>query len=969
MSPRSEGIVDVAGLERALSHRTDAEVRFDKGSRSLYATDASNYRQLPIGVVVPRTVDSIAGIVSICREFGAPILPRGCGTSLAGQTCNVAVVLDTSKHLRRIVSLDAERRLATVEPGVVLDQLRKEADKFGLTFPPDPSTHEYNTLGGMLGNNSCGVHSLLAAPDSYGRTSDLVEELEILTYEGDHLTVGATSEEVYGRRIEEGGRTAEIYRALRGLVDRHANAIRQRFPDIPRRISGYNLPDLLPENGFHLARALVGTEGTCVVILRAVLRLVPNPPQRSLAVLAYPDIFLAADDVPRILEFHPIGLEAIDHHLVENMRAKHVHPREVELLPQGKAWLLVEFGAGTVEAAAGQAERMVKEIASEARSVHSSIVSDRDQQKQFWSVREAGLAVTAQEPDGRRGWPGWEDSAVGPGVLGAYLRDLQTLWDRYQVVGQLYGHFGQGCVHSRTTFDLETGTGIDRFRAFMQEAGELVVRHGGSLSGEHGDGQARAELLAVMFGEEIVGAFREFKRIWDPQGKMNPGKVVDPDGMTDHLRLKETYRPRAWTTAFSFPEDHGDFNSVTLRCVGIGKCRRTDDGLMCPSYQATLEEKFTTRGRARLLYEMAQHGGLHDEGWRSSAVRESLDLCLSCKGCKGECPVNVDMAAYKAEFLSHYYRGRPRPRPAYALGLSHRWLPIGAKVPGIVNALSHWGPTAGLMKSIAGIAPERHLPALAKAPFDRSFRRREGADRALSQRTVLLWPDTWNNFLHPEILEAAEEVLRRLGLDVILPPRTICCGRPLYDFGMLTRAKKQVRQIVTMLSREIEWGTPVVVLEPSCLSVFRDELPSLLPKDPRATQLKHDALSLPELIQKNGLPIPQWTRRALVQPHCHESAVIGLDAFRHLLREMGMDVRMLEGGCCGMAGSFGMEAKKYPVSIKIAERVVAPAIRQRDEGTVVVADGFSCREQIRDLAGTYPLHVAQVLRMAMSTRS
>jgi FAD/FMN-containing dehydrogenase/Fe-S oxidoreductase len=966
VSQRSIGDVDARALERALEGHVDGEVRFDMGSRALYATDASNYRQLPIGVVIPRTTETIERVVAICREFDAPLLSRGCGTSLAGQTCNVAVILDTSKYLRRIISLDPVRRLAMVEPGVVLDQLRDEANKHGLTFAPDPSTHEYNTLGGMIGNNSCGVHSVLAGPTSHGRTSDLVEELEILTYEGDHFTVGATDEETYRRVLQEGGRKAEIYRALKELAERHATGIRTRFPDIPRRISGYNLPDLLPEKGFHLARALVGTEGTCVVVLRAVLRLVPNPPGRSLAVLAYPDIFRAGDDTPRLLEFHPVGLEAIDDHLVEDMKAKHVHPHEVKLLPEGKAWLLVEFGAETVEAAKAQAERMVKEVTATDPQIHAKIVSDPKEQEEFWRVRQAGLAVTAQQPDGKRGWPGWEDSAISPRVIGNYLRDLQKLWDRYKIVGQLYGHFGQGCIHSRTTFDLESRAGIEAFRAFMVEAAHLVVGYGGSLSGEHGDGQARAELLGIMYGEELVGAFREFKSVWDPRGRMNPGKVVDPASMTEHLRLGETYRPHAWKTGFSYPEDKGDFNSVTLRCVGIAKCRRTGTGVMCPSYQATREEKYSTRGRARLLYEMAQHGALHSEGWKSTAVRESLDLCLSCKGCKGECPVNVDMAAYKAEFLSHYYKGRLRPRSAYALGLSYRWLPFGAAMPGVVNALAGWGPTAGVMRSMGGIARERNLPSLAKARFDKSFRRRHGSTRDLDQKTVLLWPDTWNNYLHPEILEAAEEVLERLGFDVILPRRSVCCGRPLYDFGMLGRAKKQVQRIVTMLSREIEWGTPIVVLEPSCLSVFRDELPSLLPGDPRASRLKQDAVSLTELIQQKGLSIPRLTKRVMVQPHCHESSVIGLDPLRRILEEMGTNAQLLEGGCCGMAGSFGMEARKYPVSLQIAERVVVPAIRQREEETLVVADGFSCREQIRDLAGTYPLHMAQILRMAMS---
>jgi FAD/FMN-containing dehydrogenase/Fe-S oxidoreductase len=962
MTSAARPTLDVRGMARALADRVDAEVRFDEGSRALYATDASNYRQVPIGVVIPRTVDAIVRAVAVCREFGAPVVPRGNATSLAGQCCNAAVVLDTSKYLRRIIDLDPTQRRATVEPGVVLDQLRAAARVHGLTFAPDPSTHLSNTIGGMIGNNSCGVHALMG-----GKTGENVEELEVLTYDGARFVVGATTDEQYAAILAEGGRRAEVYRQLRALRDRYAPLVRSRYPNIPRRVSGYNLPDLLPEGGFHVARALVGSEGTCVLVLRAVVRLIPDPPVRVLAVLGYPDIFRAADDVPWLLEFHPIGLEAVDQALVRNLKARGEHLDEVRRLPEGGAWLLVEFGGSTREEAEGLAQRLTGDPHLREGHVTSKVLTDPEEQRKYWLVREAGLAITSQMPDGRRGWPGWEDSAVSPAALGAYVRDLWSLWERYRLEGQLYGHFGQGCVHTNVTFDLQSREGLEQFRAFMRDAADLVLRHGGSLSGEHGDGQARGELLGRMFGPELVEAFREFKRIWDPLGRMNPGKVVDPAGMTDHLRIPETYRVRPRPTALAYPEDGDDFGKVTLRCVGIAKCRKLDGGVMCPSYMATREERYSTRGRARLLYEMAQDGAI-TEGWRSPFVRDALDLCLSCKGCKTECPVHVDMAAYKAEFLSHYYRGRLRPRAAYALGLSYRWLPLGSRVPGLVNRLAGWSPTAKLLRSAGGIAPERRLPALAPRSFRATAARRGRGPTAAFGKRVLLWTDTWNNFLHPEVLAAAEEVLTTLGYRVELAPRTVCCGRPLYDFGMLDRARRLLRGALRTLGPALEAGVQVVVLEPSCLSVFREELPRLLPGDPAAVELTRSAVSLSELVDRTDFDLPPLGREVVVQPHCHEASVLGTKSLRAVFRRLGATADVLDAGCCGMAGSFGMEAAKYPVSVTIAERGILPRLRASSEETLVVADGFSCREQISSLVGRPAVHTAEVLRMALHAR-
>ncbi|HET6615187.1 MAG TPA: FAD-binding and (Fe-S)-binding domain-containing protein, partial [Dehalococcoidia bacterium] len=665
-SPRPDGVNawsgDAFGLERALARTVRGEVRFTDGDRALYATDGSNYRQVPIGVVVPRDANDVVQAVAIARQFHAPVLGRGCGTSLAGQCCNVGLVIDMSKYMNRIVRLDASAARAVIEPGIILDSLRDAAEQHDLTFAPDPSTHSHCTLGGMIGNNSCGVHSVMG-----GKTDDNVESLEILTYDGLRMRVGKTSDAELASLAAQPGRRGEIYAKLRDLRDRYADRIRSGFPDIPRRVSGYNLPMLLPEHGFDVAKALVGSESTCVIVLEATTRLVHSPPARSLLVLGYPDVYSAADHVPTILEHHPIGLEGIDDYLVEDMTKKGLHPEDVQLLPDGRGWLLVEFGCDTKGEADDRARELMDALRRDSSPPSMKLFDDPPVEAMIWKVRESGLGATARVPGEKDTWEGWEDSAVAPENLGAYLRDLRALFERYDYACSLYGHFGQGCVHTRIDFDLATAAGIAKYRAFMEEAADLVLSHGGSLSGEHGDGQSRAELLPKMFGPELMRAFGEFKAIWDPDGKMNPGKIVDPYRIDENLRIGAHYNPPVPPTYFNYPDDDGSFARATARCVGVGDCRRLDGGVMCPSFMATREEKHSTRGRAHLLFEMLEGNPLRD-GWRDDAVHEALDLCLACKGCKHDCPVNVDMATYKAEFLSHYFAGRLRPRTAYSMG-------------------------------------------------------------------------------------------------------------------------------------------------------------------------------------------------------------------------------------------------------------------------------------------------------------
>ena len=957
-------------LPEAIADRIEGEVRFDPGSLALYATDGSNYRQTPLGVVIPRTKQDLVETIRICHEYGAPITSRGCGTSLAGQCCNTAVIIDNSKYYNQVLDIDAEKRVAKVQPGCILDALRDAAMKQGLTFGPDPSTHSHCTLGGMLGNDSCGVHSVMAAFAGTGaRIADNTEELEILTYDGLQMRVGPTSDDELDRIINEGGRRGEIYSKLRSLRDRYADQIRERFPNIPRRVSGYNLPQLLPENGFNVARALVGTEGTCVTILEATLKLIPNPGARAVLVLGYPDVYSAGDHCPEVMEHRPIGLEGIDDLLISHMKKTGIHPEDITLLPEGKGWLLVEFGGDTREEAEQKAERLMETLRGKSNPPSMKLFTDPAEAKKLWEVRESGLGATAFVPGEPSAWPGWEDSAVPPDKVGAYLRDLRALFDKFGYEPSIYGHFGQGCIHCRIPFDMETAQGLKKYRAFVDEAADLVVSYGGSLSGEHGDGQARAELLPKMFGEEIMEAFREFKAIWDPQNKMNPGKVVDAFPILSNLRLGPQYNPWNPDTHFQFPKDDGSIAKAALRCVGVGTCRRMDGGTMCPSFMVTREEMDTTRGRARLLFEMFRGETIGKNGWHDESVKKALDLCLACKGCKGDCPLHVDMATYKAEFLSHYFEGRLRPRAAYSMGLIYWWARIGSLMPGVVNFFTQTEPFASVVKGLGGISLRRKIPLFTGETFKVWFQKR--GIRNAGQQKVILWADTFNNHFLPETAKAAVEVLEAAGFHVTVPQKQLCCGRPLYDWGMLSLAKRSLLQIIDSLRDDIRAGTSVVGLEPSCVAVFRDELTNLFPNDEDALRLSQQTYLLSEFLNKKApeFQLPRLERKALLHGHCHQKALMKMTDEETLLRKLGIIIEAPETGCCGMAGSFGFQSENYDVSMQCGDRVLFPAVRNAAKETLIVADGFSCREQIESATDRKALHIAQVIRMAMEPPS
>ena len=948
-----------AGIEQALRSAVRGEVRFDQGSRALYATDASNYRQVPIGLVVPRDADDVKAAVAVCRQFGAPVLPRGAGTSLAGQCCNVAVILDLSKYMNRILEVDPEGRFARVQPGLVLDTLRNEAERHKLTFGPDPSTHSRCTFGGMIGNNSCGTHSLLA-----GKTVDNVEELHLLLYDGTELTVGPTSDAEFAQVVAAGGRRGEIYATLKAIATKHADRIRAGFPQIPRRVSGYNLEDLLPENGFNVAKALVGSEGTCAIVLDAKVRLVKSPQHRSLVGLGYADAFEAADHVPEILEFKPIGLEGFEGAMVDGLRNKGA--ANLDLLPPGRGILLVEFGYDDPAEAKAQAERLIETLKRASNAPVTRLYTAQET-KAVWKLRESGPRAAANIPGAPPRWEGWDDSAVAPERLGGYLRELRALLDSYEYQATFYGHFGHGCIHMQVSFDLQSEAGVAKYGRFVNDAADVVVRHGGSISGEHGDGRSRSALLPKMFGPELMSALRDFKTVWDPTNKLNPGNIVDAQPAVMNLRLGANYAPANPETHFKFPDDGGSMAKAALRCIGVGECRKQDAGVMCPSYMVTLEEEHSTRGRAHMLFEMLQ-GDVVDGSWQDERVKESLDLCLSCKACKSECPTNVDIATYRAEFLSHYYEKHRRPLHAYAFGMVDKWLQFAALSPGLANVMMQTPGLNTIAKKLLDIAPQRSIPRVAPVSFRKWAR---GNNVPTSGGDVILWVDTFNNSFHPDTTRAALDVLKAAGCNVFIPKQRLCCGRPLYDFGLLDQAKQYLQHVLTALADPIDAGIPIVVLEPSCASVFRDELRNLLPEDARADRLRAQTFLLSEFLERKvpGYAPPKLAAKIVLHGHCHHKAVMKMTDEESLLRRTGADVQSLDAGCCGMAGSFGFDAHKYDVSIAAGERVLLPAVRKADADTLIVSDGFSCREQVAQTTSRHALHLADVLKLGLQTKA
>ncbi|WP_340385321.1 FAD-binding and (Fe-S)-binding domain-containing protein [Streptomyces sp. SS7] len=963
-------------LEAGLRGAVRGEVRFDAGSRALFTMDASNYRRVPLGVVAPRDADDVGAVLAVCRAHGVPVVARGGGTSIAGQATGTGVVLDFTRHMNRVLALDPRERTAVVQPGLVLDRLQEAAAPHGLRFGPDPATHSRCTLGGMIGNNSCGAHSV-----AWGTTADSVRELEVVT--------------ARGRRLRLGQGWSGAPDGLRELVEGDLARLRTGFPELPRRISGYALDALLPEKGADVARSFCGSEGTLGVLTEAVVRLVEAPRARALAVLGYGDESAAAEAAAALLPHRPLTVEGMAADLVPSSAG----------LPRGGAWLFVETGGESPGEARARAETIVRAASD---TVDTLVVTDPAAQRALWRVREDASGTATRMPDGSEAWPGWEDCAVPPARLGAYLRDFRALLAAHGLRGTPYGHFGDGCIHVRIDFDLLTAPGVARFRRFSGELADLVVAHGGSLSGEHGDGQARAELLPRMYGPELIALFERAKGVWDPDDLLNPGMLVRPAPLDSGLRFAVLPR-EPLPVVFGYPSDGGDFAAAVRRCVGVAKCRTTTatgPAVMCPSFRVTGEEAHSTRGRARLLHEMLA-GEVVTDGWRSAEVRDALDLCLSCKGCRSDCPVGVDMATYKAEFLHHHYAGRRRPAAHYALGRLPQWLRWVSRTRAsrLVNALARVRPLARAAKRVAGIAPERAIPPLAPQTFTRWWgrllvaRARTGEGRPPlrpggPRPAVVLWPDTFTEHLSPSVGRAAVRVLEAAGLDVLTPPTRrwrkaavgdgvskvlnpltaergrVCCGLTYVSTGQLDRAREVMRRTLDLLEPLLAEEEPAhlsfVVLEPSCAAALRTDLPGLLGDDPRARRLAARVVTFAEALERYapGWSPPRLDRPVVGQTHCHQHAVLG-DAPDRRLREAAGLTGGLSGGCCGLAGDFGFEKGHFEVSAACAEEQLLPAVRQSPPGTVVLADGYSCRTQLDQLAGVRARHLAEVLADAL----
>ncbi|MBX3028879.1 MAG: FAD-binding oxidoreductase [Chloroflexi bacterium] len=938
--------------------------RHDAATRALYSSDASNYRIVPGIVVAPGSADELASVVGLAVEAGVPVTMRGAGTSIAGNAIGRGVVIET-RRLSRIIDIDPEARTATVEPGVVLGALNTAAAAHRLRVGPDPSTHSRCTLGGMIGNDACGSRSV-----RWGSTARNVLGLHVITAAGERLDLRSPAPGELA--LPPNGMLAE---PLRRFAAAHEGLVRAELPEWDRRVSGYLLDWLLPERGFDVARALVGTEGTCGVASQATIRLWRPPTVRCLLVLGFADDIAAADAVPALLTEEPYTVESLTDELLALVGGR----PSTELLPDAGAWLLVEAGGEDPAEARAHAERLARTLSRTVADANVRLLDSAAAQATLWRIREDGAGYAARLPDGSPAWPGFEDAAVPPERLGPYLRELHTLLRDHEMGGITYGHFGEGCIHLRVGFGLDRPGGRERFRGFMEAAADLVARHGGSLSGEHGDGRARGALLDRIYSPAMLDAFRRFKAVWDPDGLLNPGIIVEPVPVDADLRWSAPTRIEVHP-AFAYHADHGDARAAVSRCIGVGRCvSRQGHSLMCPSYRASGREQDSTRGRARMLQEMMA-GSLSGDGWRSTEVRDALDLCLSCKGCLSECPTGVDMASYKSEFLHHHYRGRIRPRSHYLLGQLPRWLRLGWRMAPLGNRLLRNPVTGPLLAWLGGISGERRIPPLARTPFTVAHAAVERdavrqpvsasgsgttATRPETGRTdgaVTLWPDSFTNYLAPEVGHAAVRVLRDAGHTVSVPTETVCCALTWITTGQLDGARKVLRS--TLDAASLAGDAPVVVLEPSCAASLRVDLPELLPDDPRARALADRVVTLAEQLDRDGYMAPPAdtpAAPALSQPHCHQQAVLGTAADGRVLARNEIAVGTTLAGCCGLAGNFGAERGHETMSRQVAELALAPALRATDETTPILADGFSCRTQIAALSGRQARHLAEVL--------
>jgi FAD/FMN-containing dehydrogenase/Fe-S oxidoreductase len=961
MSQLKPETTDITGLT------LDGVCDFSDAAIALYTSDASNYRQVPLGVAYPANAKDLFTLNEWSREQAVPLLMRGAGTSQNGQCVNQALVIDCSRYMNNIIEINPTEQYAWIEPGVVCDALKAAAEQYELTFGPDPATHSRCTLGGMIGNNSCGPRSMLA-----GKTVENVIELDILTAQGEHLSIGPTSDEYYEKIQRDKLPGHELYRTLKTIASEHAQAIKNEYPTIKRRVSGYNLDQLLPENSFNIARALVGTEGTCAIVLRAKVALIRPPKKKQLFVLGFDDIFIAGDSVPAILVHKPIAMEGLDWTIIGGLQQRNLNTNEIAKLPEGKAWLLVEIPGNNDAELAINSDNFEQAMQDDVQIKSVLRSPDAQTDQLFWSIREQGASATAisTNPDEPDPVVGWEDTAVDPHQLGDYLRDFQQLVDRYNYKTSLYGHFGDGCIHARITFDTRSEEGVAKWRAFSEEIAKTVVKYGGSLSGEHGDGQAKAEFLPLMYSPELIGAFEKFKAAWDPTNRLNPGKVVQPFRMDENLRFGPDYTRSNITSQLHYAKDVSSdstgtgFGRAMERCIGMGKCRSAT-GAMCPSFQATGNEAYSTRGRAHLLHELVRGEVIKDQ-WANKDIADSLEHCLSCKACYGECPTKVDIASYKSEFMYQHYQTKRRPLHHYALGY------IGAIFPRL-SKLRLLAPITGnrftqnFMQRFFDLADGTQLP---KASAESAWQWVKTAHSYQSDKyfwfgdtskpQVIVWADTLTSTYKPEVLKSTIAVLTKLGFTAGVAKRHFCCGRPLYELGLLDDAKRYLNNILQHFSDLPSADTQIIVLEASCLSVFTTELTMQCPNNEEANILSKRCVSLTRFLADREIRPQQQLKQGILHQHCHDKATSIAQGDRQYLSQYFENLSEPEAGCCGMAGIFGIKRKTHDIGKWLFNRTLLNAISNADNSSYVVTTGFSCSEQIKQYTHTTTLHPAQV---------
>jgi len=955
---------ELAGLIHELQKRIAGEVRFDAMSRVLYSTDASIYEIEPLGVVIPRTPEDAIAAVEICGRHGVPILPRGGGTALAGQAVGRAVQLDMSKFLNQVLEVNVEERWARIQPGVVLDELNAQLRPLGLWFAPDVSPSNRATLGGMMGNNASGARSII-----YGRTMEHVLEMKVVLADAQVITARTLTDEELAGKVRVAGLEGEFYRQVQRLTTTHRDEILKRYPKILRRVGGYALDEFVNGKPFNLVRLLISSEGTLATTLEAKINLEPRPKMTALMVIHYRTMLEALESTMELLTTGPSAVELVDKYVMDLTRASLEYARQMTFV-QGSpgALLLVEYQGTSAEELAAKLDRLESHCRRQGIGIaFTRAVTAEDQQK-IWKVRKAGLGLLLGMPGDRKPVAGIEDTAVAPERLAEYIRRFDQIVRSHGTEAAYYAHASVGCLHIRPLIDLKQEPEVQKLRSIAEQVCDLVMEFGGAMSAEHGDGLARSCWTEKFFGPTLYGAFKELKTACDPQGIMNPGKIVDAPPMTENLRFGAGYRARPVRTYFTYARE-GGFDRAIEMCNGAAVCRKKLEGTMCPSFMVTLEEEHSTRGRANAL-RAAINGHLPADALTSGRMYAVLDLCLQCKGCKAECPSNVDMAKLKSEFLAAYHDRHGIPLRAWLFANIDSLNRLGCALAPFSNRVAGSAPARWLFDRLFGLHRNRSLPPFASQTFDRWFASRKGPRPGASQGPVVLFHDCYLTYNYPEIGKAAVKVLEAAGYEVILPERK-CCGRPVISKGLLREAKSLAVYNVERLSEYARQGIPVVGCEPSCILTFRDEYPDLL-DDPRAELLAKHTFMIEEFLvglhewNTLNLPFRKGARSLLLHGHCHQKALIGSGPSLRMLRLLpGATVEEVDSGCCGMAGSFGYEKEHYEFSLAIGNRRLFPAVKAKGPEWEIVASGVSCRQQIAHATGRNARHLVEVLADAL----